>query len=169
MPEKVGAKQFPLLLIKPTHYDDDGYPIQWFRSAIPSNTLAVLNGLALDCKDRHVLGDDVDIADHARIDETNTRVRPTRIAKDMRDGNGLVALVGVQSNQFPRAMDIARPLRAGRHAGLHRRIPCFGHALDAARIHARIAEKRWTSASRCSRAKPRAGSRWFCATPGTAR
>ena len=25
---------------------------------------------------------------------------------------GLVALIGVQSNQFPRAMDIARPLRA---------------------------------------------------------
>jgi hypothetical protein len=28
------------------------------------------------------------------------------------DGFGLVALVGVQSNQFPRALDIARPLRA---------------------------------------------------------
>jgi hypothetical protein len=33
-----------LVLIKPTHYDDDGYPIQWLRSAIPSNTLACLNG-----------------------------------------------------------------------------------------------------------------------------
>ena len=28
------------------------------------------------------------------------------------DGFGLIALVGVQSNQFPRALDIARPLRA---------------------------------------------------------
>ena len=37
---------FHLVLIKPTHYDDDGYPIQWFRSAIPSNTLACLYGLA---------------------------------------------------------------------------------------------------------------------------
>ena len=34
-----------LILIKPTHYDDDGYPIQWLRSAIPSNTLAALYGL----------------------------------------------------------------------------------------------------------------------------
>ena len=54
-------KRFSLVFIKPTHYDDDGYPIQWFRSAIPSNTLAVMNGLALDCKTRKVLGEDVDI------------------------------------------------------------------------------------------------------------
>ena len=26
---------FHFVMIKPTHYDDDGYPIQWFRSAIP--------------------------------------------------------------------------------------------------------------------------------------
>ncbi len=101
---------FPLLLIKPTHYDDDGYPIQWLRSAIPSNTLAVLNGLALDCQERRVLGDDVNI-EIFLVDETNTRVRPARIAREMANGNGLVALVGVQSNQFPRAMDIARVLR----------------------------------------------------------
>jgi hypothetical protein len=104
------AKRFPLLLIKPTHYDDDGYPIQWLRSAIPSNTLAVLNGLAQDCQDRHVLGEDVEI-EISLVDETNTRVRPDRIAREMANGNGLVALVGVQSNQYPRAMDMARVLR----------------------------------------------------------
>ena len=43
-------------MIKPTHYDDDGYPIQWVRSAIPSNTLACLNGLAEDAQRRKVLG-----------------------------------------------------------------------------------------------------------------
>lgn len=103
---------FTLVLIKPSHYDDDGYVIQWLRSAIPSNTLAVLNGLALDCADRKVLGEDVDLVIEA-IDETNTRVRPDRIARliESRGGHGLVALVGVQSNQFPRAVDIARPLR----------------------------------------------------------
>ncbi|MGA8762108.1 MAG: hypothetical protein WB562_04380, partial [Candidatus Sulfotelmatobacter sp.] len=104
-------QQFSLILIKPSHYDDDGYVIQWFRSAIPSNTLAVLNGLALDCQQRRVLGDDVDIVISA-FDETNTRIRPERIARQLRGGRGLVALVGVQSNQYPRAMDIARPLRA---------------------------------------------------------
>ncbi|MDP8981818.1 MAG: radical SAM protein [Acidobacteriota bacterium] len=103
--------RFSLVLIKPTHYDDDGYLIQWFRSAIPSNTLAVMNGLALECKTRRVLGDDVDIVVQA-YDETNTRVRTDRIARQLSGTRGLVALIGVQSNQFPRAMDIARRLRA---------------------------------------------------------
>ncbi len=108
----VTRRRFTLVLVKPSHYDDDGYVIQWMRSAIPSNTLAVLNGLALDCAERRVLGADVDVAITA-FDETNTRIRPKRIAKLIRDngGHGLVALVGVQSNQFPRAVDIARPLR----------------------------------------------------------
>ena len=104
-------KRFSLILIKPSHYDDDGYVIQWLRSAIPSNTLAVIHGLALDCQQRRVLGDDVDIVIKA-LDETNTHIRPQRIAKEIGNGPGLVALIGVQSNQFPRAMDIARPLRA---------------------------------------------------------
>jgi Radical SAM superfamily len=106
--------KFLLYLIKPSHYDDDGYVIQWMRSAIPSNTLAVLHGLALDCRDRHVLGEGVDLEIHA-IDETNTRIRPERLARAIaaNGGRGMVALVGVQSNQFPHAMDIARRLRAG--------------------------------------------------------
>ncbi len=105
-------RKFTLVLVKPSHYDDNGYVIQWMRSAIPSNTLAVLNGLALDCVERKILGNDVDIEILA-FDETNTRIRPERIARAIKNGGGygLVALVGVQSNQFPRAIDIARPLR----------------------------------------------------------
>lgn len=100
------------MLVKPSHYDDDGYVIQWFRSAIPSNSLAALYGLARDCAERRVLGDDVAL-DIEAIDETNARVRPERIASMIeRAGAGMVMLVGVQSNQFPRALDIARPLRA---------------------------------------------------------
>ena len=58
-------------------------------------------------------GEDADIEIFV-IDETNARVRPDRIAKQIKaaGGHGMVALVGVQSNQFPRAMDLARPLRA---------------------------------------------------------
>ena len=55
-----GSQTFLLFLIKPSHYDDDGYVIQWARNDIPSNTLATLYGIA----------------------------------------------------QYPRAVDIARPLRA---------------------------------------------------------
>ena len=108
---KPARKRFSLILIKPSHYDDDGYVIQWFRSAIPSNTLAVLYGLALDCKERRVLGDDVEISISA-FDECNSHIRLARIARQLRGNPSLVALVGVQSNQYPRAMDIARTLRA---------------------------------------------------------
>ena len=50
------ADIFHFVMIKPSHYDDDGYPIQWLRSAIPSNTLACLFALADDARRRHVLG-----------------------------------------------------------------------------------------------------------------
>ncbi len=106
---------FHLVLIKPTHYDDDGYPITWLRSIIPSNTLAALYGLGDDCQRRGVLGADVDIVITA-IDESNCRVRPGRIMADIRrsGGKALICLVGVQTNQFPRAVDLARPfLKAG--------------------------------------------------------
>ncbi|HTU54816.1 MAG TPA: hypothetical protein VMF62_12675, partial [Acetobacteraceae bacterium] len=108
----VPSRRFRLVLIKPSHYDDDGYVIQWLRSAIPSNTLAALHGLALDVRERRALGADVALEITA-FDETNTRIRPRRIARMIKEsgGLGLVALVGVQSNQFPRAVDIARPLR----------------------------------------------------------
>ena len=106
-------RRFQLILIKPSHYDDDGYVIQWFRSIMPSNSLAALYGLAIDAAERQVLGADVAI-DVNPFDETNTRIKPSKIiARFKRHGGfGLVGLVGVQSNQFPRAMDIARPLRA---------------------------------------------------------
>ena len=112
--ESRAAKEpFHLFLIKPSHYDDDGYVIQWGRSSIPANTLASVYGLALDCARREVLGASVEITITA-WDETNTRIRAERIIREIgaRGGRALVCLVGVQTNQFPRAVDIARPLRA---------------------------------------------------------
>ena len=41
----MSKRKFPIVLIKPSHYDDDGYVIQWRRSTIPSNSLASLYGL----------------------------------------------------------------------------------------------------------------------------
>jgi hypothetical protein len=106
-------ERFLLYLIKPSHYDDDGYVIQWLRTGVPSNSLAVLYGIANECAGRNVLGDNVDIEIVAQ-DETNTRITTKAIEREFRrhGGKGLVALVGVQSNQYPRAIDIARPLRA---------------------------------------------------------
>jgi hypothetical protein len=106
------TRRFCLILVKPSHYDDDGYVIQWLRSTIPSNSLAALYGLARDCKQRRVLGEDMEIEIHP-FDETNTRIRPERLA-DMIDeaGAGMVMFVGVQSNQFPHTLDLAKPLLA---------------------------------------------------------
>ena len=106
-------RRFQLVLIKPSHYDDDGYVIQWMRAFIPSNTLAVLYSLARDSAQRGALGPDTDI-DITVIDEINARVKTRRLISLFRrhGGFGLVGLVGVQSNQFPRALDIARPFRA---------------------------------------------------------
>jgi hypothetical protein len=114
------GRPFNVVLIKPTHYDDDGYPIQWFRSAIPSNTLACMNGLAEDGARRQVLGPNVDVRLHT-FDETNTRIRPARIIRMIKKGGGrgLICFVGVQSNQFPRAVDLAKPfLAAGLPVGI---------------------------------------------------
>ena len=92
---------FHFVMIKPSHYDDDGYPIQWVRSAIPSNTLACLFALADDARRREVLGRDVDIRLHT-YDETNRRVRPTRIMRMIRKqgGKALIGLVGCGSGLY---------------------------------------------------------------------
>ena len=106
-------RRFQLILIKPSHYDDDGYVIRWWRAVTPSNSLAAVYGIAADSARREALGPGIAI-DIEPIDETNTRVNiPALIARLHRNGDfGLVALVGVQSNQYPRALDIARPFRA---------------------------------------------------------
>jgi Radical SAM superfamily len=105
--------RFQLILIKPSHYDDDGYLIRWWRAMSPSNSLASIYSIAADCAERQVLGRDIAI-DIVVMDEINTRIGvPALIERFRRHGNfGCVALVGVQSNQYPRALDIARPFRA---------------------------------------------------------
>src|SRR5262245_56112367 len=106
------CRRFHILLIKPSHYDEQGYVIRWLRSTMPSNSLAVVNGLALGAAERRVLGTDIEIVVRS-VDETNARVRIPAIIRQFRRNKcfGFVGLVGVQSNEFPRAVDIARPLR----------------------------------------------------------
>jgi len=111
--DRVGT--FHVELIKPSHYDDDGYVIQWQRGVLPSNSLACLWGLAADAADRDVLGADVKIEVNA-YDEANIVVPVAAIVSKIKKagGKGLVCLVGVQSNQFPRAVDLCQPfLKAG--------------------------------------------------------
>ncbi|MGA9323893.1 MAG: radical SAM protein, partial [Xanthobacteraceae bacterium] len=106
------TRAFRVALIKPSHYDADGYVIQWRRSYIPSNSLASVYGLVAECARQRVLGADVDIEVEA-CDECNTTVNVRAVAKRIRAaGGGMVGLVGVQSNQFPRALNLGRQFRA---------------------------------------------------------
>jgi len=106
-------KRFLIELIKPSHYDDDGYVIQWWRGFIPSNSLSALYGIVVDAREARALGQDVDIEIEAR-DETNATIPIRRIIRRFKSNRnaGLVCFVGVQTNQFPRAMDMAREFRA---------------------------------------------------------
>jgi radical SAM superfamily enzyme YgiQ (UPF0313 family) len=108
----MGQRTFRIILIKPSHYDDDGYVIQWWLSTIPSNSLASVYGLLAACADEKALGPDVAIEIEA-CDECNTVVNAKAVAGRIKAaGGGFVGIVGVQSNQFPRALDLARELRA---------------------------------------------------------
>ena len=103
---------FHVVLIKPSHYDNEGYVIQWRRSTIPSNSLASVHGLLLECAEAKVLGHDTALSIEA-YDECNTVIDVAGVARRIRDaGAGFVGLVGVQSNQFPRALDLGRRFRA---------------------------------------------------------
>ena len=118
-------RKFQLILIKPSHYDDDGYVIRWWRAMIPSNSLAAVYGIAADCAERRVLGADVEIEIDV-IDETNTRVnipallRAVRAQRQFRHGGaGRRAVEPVSARARYRA---AVPRRG--HPGRARRLPC---------------------------------------------
>lgn len=104
--------KFYVEIIKPSHYDDDGYVIQWFRAFVPSNSLACLYALVQDVEDRRALGDDVEIVVSA-YDECHTVIPVQKIIRRIRanGGRGVVFLAGVQTNQMPRATDLARAFR----------------------------------------------------------
>src|SRR5262245_50863420 len=101
-----------LLLIRPSKYDDDGYVIRHWRGVLPSNTLNCLHSLTIDAIESGEL-DDVGVTVRL-FDETVDRVDPARLArKYCEDGVRVVAaLAGVQTNQFPRARDLAHQFKA---------------------------------------------------------
>ena len=106
------TKKFHVEIIKPSHYDDDGYVIQWYRAFIPSNSLACMFGIVRDSAERQALGADTEVVINA-YDECHTVVPVKQIIARIKSGaGGVVFLTGVQSNQFPRAADIAREFRA---------------------------------------------------------
>ncbi len=98
-------------MIRPSKYDDDGFVIRHWRGVVPSNSLACLHGLTADVRERGLLGE-VEIQTHV-VDESVSRIPLGEIARRNRAAGCrvLACLVGVQSNQFCRAADIALSLR----------------------------------------------------------
>lgn len=112
MNENGAKKKFFVELIKPSHYDDDGYVIQWWKSFIPSNSLACIYSLTCDAAEQRVLGDDVEFVINS-YDELNSVIPVANIISRFKKGggHGVVFFIGVQTNQFPRTIDIARQFR----------------------------------------------------------
>ncbi len=105
-------KKLLVVLIKPSKYDDEGYVIRFWKGVLPSNTLSVMNGLTEDVKKRRIFGDlEIEII---TFDETCEKIPLKRILRWSRRPSTklVVGLVGVQTNQFPRALELGRQLRA---------------------------------------------------------
>ena len=106
------CRRLVVILIRPSKYDDEGYIIRHFRGTLPSNTLSCLNSLTDDVIRQGRLGG-IEVRVEV-IDEIVTRVDPARLGRRFREEGTtvVVGLVGVQSNQFPRAQDLARQFKA---------------------------------------------------------
>jgi radical SAM superfamily enzyme YgiQ (UPF0313 family) len=107
------AERFFVEIIKPSRYDDEGYVIQWVRAFVPSSSLAAVSAIAHDAQEQRALGPNVEI-EVREYDEVHTILPVQEIIRRIQDGGGrgLILLTGVQSNQFPRAADLAGKFRA---------------------------------------------------------
>lgn len=96
-----------VILIKCTKWDSDGYLVQFARGVLPCNSLAVLTSLteaALDQFEAKGIATDMQV-----FDETvgGNRILPEKIMAEYQDAKVIVGFVGVQTNQFPRARQLA--------------------------------------------------------------
>jgi radical SAM superfamily enzyme YgiQ (UPF0313 family) len=102
-----GLREIDITLVRPTNYTDDGYPIKMRISVIRSNTLTQMATLSRDIVNHPFFRD---VAVNVRtVDEAHESVPVKKILRRSRKPGvqAIVMLVGVQSNQFPRAQDIA--------------------------------------------------------------
>lgn len=99
-----------LFLIRPSNYDDAGYVVRYLRGILPSNTLGCLLTLTQQALLDGRLGTmNLQIR---LIDEMVMRIPLKKMARLRQKGYKVIAcLVGVQSNQFPRAADLAKEFR----------------------------------------------------------
>jgi radical SAM superfamily enzyme YgiQ (UPF0313 family) len=106
--EQQSIQTLVIYLIKASKYDDDGYVIRHWRGVLPSNSLACLYGLTEDVCRQGGLGADLKWKIEV-LDESVHYIDVKKIIRSSRKPHTktIVGLVGVQTNQFPRASDLA--------------------------------------------------------------
>ncbi len=103
-----GFQRLVVVLIRPTHYDDDGFPHRYWRGVLPSNSLAVMNSLTSEALAR-ILPDGFPIEVHALEDGISLQAGElARLSLRFPEPGTklIVGLVAVQTAEFPRACDI---------------------------------------------------------------
>ena len=100
--------RFHVVLIKPSKYDDDGYVISWWHALVGSNSLACMYALTERVVHDGILGAGVEVVIHF-LDETVCRIPVRRLARTIQSAGdrAIICMVGVQSNQYPRAVDLS--------------------------------------------------------------
>lgn len=101
-------KKFHIILIKPSKYDDEGYVIRWWRGVVTSNSLACLHALTVHYFESGQGLSNVEPVIHV-YDETVQKVPVKELTrKIIKSGErAIVCMVGVQTNQFARAVDLS--------------------------------------------------------------
>ncbi|MGC9054493.1 MAG: B12-binding domain-containing radical SAM protein, partial [Candidatus Hydrogenedens sp.] len=105
-------KNVKILYILPSHYDDDGYPYHFWKGLLPSNTLVCMRALTQQLINEKKLDEQYEI--HVEIrDEFVQKIDVDKIVKESKKQNEIliVGLVGVQTNMFARATDLAMIFR----------------------------------------------------------
>ena len=99
-----------IVLIKSSKYDDDGFVVRYVKGVLPSNTLACMSSLTSKLIPKWETEKNIKITIDI-YDDIVDNIPYKKIArKNSSDTMVIAALVGVQSNQFPRASDIAKRL-----------------------------------------------------------
>jgi hypothetical protein len=101
-----------VVLIRPSKYDNLGYVLRYRKGFLPSNTLACLAALTDEVRRKKTLGAGIEWRIEL-LDDTVQDIPVDAIGRrGRRSGTRMVVcLVGVQTNQFPRAADLALAFR----------------------------------------------------------
>lgn len=113
-PAVAGRQTVRVVLVKPSKYDDAGAVLSFRWGVLPSNTLIVLAGIvAAYAAARPHLDVQTVLWDEVVDGAVSPAIVDALVADARRDGVVLlVGLVAVQTNQYPRARDLALQLRA---------------------------------------------------------